>query len=303
LWKVNGNLGVNMIEIIVLSSILGLFVGSFLNVVADRLAQGRDFVRGRSVCDFCGAALKIGNLVPLVSFVTQKGRCSFCQTKISVYYPLSEALTGLLFGLAAHFSNFARFPGVLTGLNFIYLVAVFSVFVIILLSDLKYQVIPNQVVYFGIVFVFLTQVGSLGFWAYKYHNVLQSDVLGQYLIKTGFWWNQVSSELLAFGKNMATGLIICLVFYLLIVITRERGMGGGDMKLGLLIGLYNGFPNGFLGIFLAFTTGALVSLALMIFAKKGFGDTVPFGPFLVVGSIAAGFFGRQLLALYFGYNT
>jgi len=290
-----------MLLIIVFSLILGLFIGSFLNVVADRLCQGRGFLKGRSVCDSCGKELKPAHLVPVLSYVFLKGKCAYCKQKMSLFYPFSELLTAIFFGIAAYSSSFASSPALLTGLRFAYLTVVFSVFAVIILSDLKYQIIPNQVVYFGIIFVFLVQVGSLGFWAYKYHNMLANDILGSYMLKDGFWWTNVLREIKSFGYNIGAGLGICLFFYLLVVLTKERGMGGGDVKLGLLIGLFNGFPNGIIAILLGFISGSLVSLFLILSTKKGLKDVVPFGPFLILGSVLSLLYGDWIFTRYISF--
>ncbi|PIS22038.1 hypothetical protein COT50_04095 [candidate division WWE3 bacterium CG08_land_8_20_14_0_20_41_10] len=290
-----------MLLIVVLSCILGLFIGSFLNVVADRLCQEKNPFKGRSACDACGKTLKPWHMIPILSYILLKGKCAYCQQKMSLYYPFSELLTAVFFGVASYFSNFAVSPTLLTGLRFAYLAIVFSVFAIIFLSDLKYQIIPNQVVYFGIIFVFLVQVGSLGYWAYKYHNMLQSDALGSYLLKGNFYKDSVMREVKSFGYNVGAGLGICLFFYLLVVLTRERGMGGGDVKLGLLIGLFNGFPNGIIAIFLGFISGLLVSVFLILSTKKGLKDVVPFGPFLILGSVLSLLYGDAIFTRYISF--
>ncbi len=281
--------------------IFGLVIGSFLNVVADRLCQERDPFTGRSACDACGKTLKPHHMLPVVSYLVLGGRCAYCRQKLSFYYPFSELLTGAFFVLAAYLSRFALSPTLLTGLQLGYFIIIFSVFVIIFLSDLKYQIIPNEVVYFGTIFVFLVQVGSLGYWVYKYRAMLQSDVLGSYLLQGDFFKDNVLREVKVVGYNVASGLGICLFFYLLVVLTRGRGMGGGDVKLGLLIGIFNGFPNGAIALFLAFITGSVVSLGLILFSKKGLKDVVPFGPFLILGSVLSLLYGDAIFTRYISF--
>jgi len=230
-----------------------------------------------------------------------KGRCAYCRQKLSLYYPFSELLTGLFFAFAAYFSRFAISPSLHTALQFGYFVVVFSVFAVIFLSDLKYQIIPDEVVYFGIIFVFFAQVGALGYWAYKYHAMLQSDTLGQYLLQGDFFKVNIMREVKSFGYNIASGLGICLFFYLMVVGTRGRGMGGGDVKLGLLIGLFNGFPNGVIAVFLAFIIGSVASLGLMALSKKGLKDVVPFGPFLILGSVLSLMYGDWIFTRYISF--
>ena len=85
--------------------IFGLFVGSFLNLVSDRILNGEKIVNDRSKCDHCRVVLQPKNLIPVISYVLQKGRCAECKTKLSLYYPISEVLTGLLFLYAAYLSG------------------------------------------------------------------------------------------------------------------------------------------------------------------------------------------------------
>lgn len=98
--------------------------------------------------------------------------------------------------------------------------------------------------------------------------------------------------------SLLTGLLIGAFFYSLIIITRGKGMGGGDVKLGAFIGLMLGFPQAIAAIILSFLTGAIFSIALLITGKKHFGQTIPFGPFLVLGSLIMLFWGNQIIAWY-----
>lgn len=105
------------------------------------------------------------------------------------------------------------------------------------------------------------------------------------------------------AANVLTALGIAGFFYALILITRGKGMGGGDVKLGGFIGLGLGFPNGILAVVLSFFLGALISLGLIFLGKKKFGQTVPFGPFLVIGSLIALFWGKQIIDWYLQLGT
>ena len=101
-----------------------------------------------------------------------------------------------------------------------------------------------------------------------------------------------------FADNILTALGIAGFFYALILVTRGKGMGGGDVKLGGFIGLGLGFPNGIVAIFLAFLLGAAFSIAALILRKKRLGQHIPFGPFLVLGSLIALFWGKQIIDWY-----
>lgn len=265
----------------------GTFIGSFLNLVSDRIINGEPILFGRSHCDFCKKPLKPKNLVPIFSFLVQKGKCAFCGKKLSTFYLVSEILTGLALALAAYYS------GILNGFSFrefwdfLLLSLVFCFYLIIFLSDLKYYLIPDLVVYMGIATTVIFVVGGYAMDLYSYYQRLSSDPVGKYLIKVGFWNNELRYFLQSLGMTFASALAIALFFLLLVWITKERGMGAGDIKLGFFIGIFNGFPGNFIAIFLGFIFGALLSLFLIIFKRKTLKDSVPFGPFLIAGSIVS----------------
>ncbi|MBP8961215.1 prepilin peptidase, partial [Patescibacteria group bacterium] len=117
--------------------LFGLFVGSFLNVVADRSCRGEGFLSGRSYCEFCKTVLKVADLVPVFSFLASFGVCRYCKKKLSIAYPLSEVLTGLMFVLALSLSNYAVAPSAATLGKLVFLLVIFSSYIIIFLADLK----------------------------------------------------------------------------------------------------------------------------------------------------------------------
>jgi leader peptidase (prepilin peptidase) / N-methyltransferase len=278
--------------------IAGTFFGSFFNLISDRLIKGDKIIFGRSKCDFCKKPLGFKNLIPIISFIIQKAKCSFCKRKISFYYPFSEALTGFSFVLAGYISNFAKasiFPNFLL---FLYYVIIFCFFIIMFLTDLKYCLIPDVVVIPAIVFVLLSNIVYRIYEIRSLYQRLSVDNFGVYLIKAGYWTNQLNYALKDFGYLILTSILIALFFLFLVWITKGRGMGLGDVKLGLLIGLINGFPLNILAIFLGFFIGAIYSTVLMALKKKTLKDTVAFGPFLITGSIIALVYGSNLLNWY-----
>ncbi|OGC49764.1 hypothetical protein A2716_00160 [candidate division WWE3 bacterium RIFCSPHIGHO2_01_FULL_40_23] len=276
----------------------GLFIGSFLNLVSDRLEKGGDVLFGRSACDFCKTELSWRELIPIVTFLLQKGKCAKCGKKLSLYHPFSELMTGLVF---LSFAYFVKLPLNLTlltwGLFFFYIV-LFSFFLIIFLSDLKFMIIPDKVVIPAIVFSTLSVLGSVAFYSYDLYKQLSSSEFGVYLIKAGFLKFHALLVLRNAGMSFAGAFGISLFFLLLIFLTKGRGMGGGDVKLGFLIGLVNGFPLSVVAIFLGFLIGAMYSLLLVLFKKKSLKGTIPFGPFLIIGSYLTVFFGNFLFEWY-----
>ncbi len=282
----------------VLIFILGLFVGSFLNLVSDRLEKGGSIWLGRSSCDFCNRKLAPKELVPLVSFFMQGGKCVNCKKKISLYYPASEILTASVFLAVSWWLKVFTSFDISRVIIFVVFIIISSILIVIFLSDLKYMIVPDKVVIPGIIFVLASQVlGSL-FYSYSLYKNLNSSEFGNYLIKAGFLKSHVISYFSSVGGNVLTAFGVSLFFLFLIYITKGRGMGGGDVKLGFLIGLLNGFPNTFVSLFLSFLTGALCSFILVLIKKKRLKDAIPFGPFLIIGSFITLIFGSTIVDWY-----
>ncbi|HOM77910.1 MAG TPA: prepilin peptidase [bacterium] len=251
--------------------LFGLFVGSFLNVVADRSCRGEGFLSGRSYCEFCKTVLKVADLVPVFSFLASFGVCRYCKRKLSIVYPLSEVLTGLMFVLALSLSNYATAPSVGTFGKLIFLLLVFSAYIAIFLADFKYQLIPNIVVIPATVFVGVIKLLS-------------------------FFVN--SGGLADFGVNLLTAFLLAGFFWILHLVTKGKGMGFGDVRLALLIGLFHNFPQNIVAIFGSFVIGAVFSLLLMLFGRAGMKTKIAFGPFMVISSVLTLVFGRDIVAWY-----
>ncbi|HLB51976.1 hypothetical protein A3F07_03330 [candidate division WWE3 bacterium RIFCSPHIGHO2_12_FULL_38_15] len=278
---------------------VGAIFGSFLNLVSDRLPFEKPFLKGRSKCESCSKLLSPKELVPLLSYIFIKGKCLSCKTKLSHIYFISELFTGLGFiGIAYWTKLFDNFS-IENILNFLYLSAIYCFYVTLFLTDLKFRLVPNKIVYTGIVFVILFQLAVSVFNLMVLRSGLLSDTFGVYLYKAGYFDNQVLYLLRDFGFNIVSSFAISLFFLFLIFITKGRGMGGGDVTLGFLIGMVNGFPNNILAIFLGFIIGAVVSVVLVLIKIKTIKDTIPFGPFLILGSIVAYVYGTAVLDWYF----
>jgi len=256
--------------------IFGLFVGSFLNVLIDRLPKGKSIIKGRSYCDKCKKILKWYDLIPLLSFISLKGRCRYCKAKLSFYYPLVELTTGLMFAITASFvlnsfefpiSNFqflinSQFLNFQLLMSLIYYLFIISSLIVIFFADLKYGIIPDKIV-FPAIFV------------------------------SAFYLLTMNYQLLTINFLSAVGA--SLFFLILFLITKGKGMGFGDVKFAFLMGLILGFPNIVVGLYAAFLTGAIVGCILILWQKKRIrGTSIPFGPFLVIGSLTAIFFGDVL---------
>lgn len=265
--------------LLLLLFVLGISVGSFLNVLIDRIPREESFLKGRSYCEKCKKELSFFDLIPLLSFVMLKGKCRYCHSPISFYYPLVEVTTGVLFVLtflniesrimnqAFLTPNFSLLTSISQLSSFIYQLVIFSSLIVIFFTDLKYGIIPDKILFPAIIIVFLFIISqSL--------SILISNLLS------------------AFGAF--------LFFFLLFLVTKGKGMGFGDVKYVFFMGLFLGFPKVAIGLYISFLTGAFISLILIVLRKKRFkGSTVPFGPFLVFGTVIAFFLGDAIWKIIF----
>jgi len=237
----------------ILIFILGLSVGSFLNVVICRLKTKETIIFNRSYCPKCRVILKWYDLIPVLSFLLQRRRCRYCKKKISWQYPVVEISTGLLFCLIFNLQ--------FTIFNLIYYFIIISFLIIIFVYDLKHYIIPNRIVYPGIIISLL----YLLFIAY--------DSLFLYLL----------------SAFIASGFFLALV-----LVSKGKWMGLGDVKLAFLMGLILGWPSILLALFLSFLSGAVIGVGLIVFGKKGFKSQIPFGPFLAGSTILIMFYNLHL---------
>jgi len=235
--------------------ILGAIVGSFLNVLGLRWNSGMS-IGGRSFCVVCRKKLHWWELIPMVSFIGLRGRCSECKTKISWQYPLVELWTGLIF-----VSLFFVF-----GFTVYYLLStiIFCIYVVITIYDLRHKIIPDTLSYSAIILAIIYRI-------YTSYSLLPTSpsVLLDWLAGPGLF--------LFFGA---------IWFF-----SRGRAMGFGDAKLALSVGLILGAPQGLSALALAFWIGAVVSLVMMLYFRLFKGEKkltmkseIPFAPFIILGA-------------------
>ncbi len=249
----------------------GLIVGSFLNCVIYRLEKEESFLKGRSYCPYCKHGLSWKDLVPLLSFLILKGKCRYCQKQISWQYPLVEISTALLFLSIFNFQFFLLRQGFggQAIFNFIYYLIISSFLIIIFVYDLKHYIIPDGVVYSAII---VALIFNLQF--------------------------SISNEFSIFKLTILSAFGAAAFFLLIVLISRGRWMGVGDIKLAALMGLFLGWPNILVALFLAFFIGAVIGTGLIMSGKKTLKSEVPFGPFLITGTFLALFFGQDFLNWY-----
>jgi len=267
--------------------IIGLAAGSFLNVVEYRSAYGGPISKGRSICPRCKKVLKWYELVPVLSFVFQTGKCRKCKEKISWQYPLIELLTAGIFVLIWQFylknqifQNRIMFI-IFTALSF----CLAANLIVIFLYDLKYLEIPMSFLIWGIVFSLAAVAVRDINWALSTNNVWQQGLLKVFLHS-------------AFFSGMLGALAAGGFFFALVAISRERWMGQGDIYIGAIIGMFLGWPWILEALIMAFVFGALVGIILMVLKRKKLSAKIAFGPFLVFGYFVALLWGQQIFAWY-----
>jgi len=252
--------------IIIFVFIFGLIVGSFLNVVIYRYHTGK-IINGRSICFSCGKTLKWYELIPVLSFLFLRGKCSVCKSKISWQYPIVEIITGILFLGAFFLSPVNRYL-------FVYLCVQFSLLIVISVYDIHHKIIPDTFVYIFAVLAF-AQVLILSFLFTNNYDfsVLLWDILAgpfYFLLFAGLWY-----------------------------FSRGKWLGFGDAKLALGIGWFLGFSNAYISIIFAVWAGAIIGIGLICYTKLlcfaadkkiTLKSEIPFGPFLMFGFLITLFF-------------
>jgi leader peptidase (prepilin peptidase)/N-methyltransferase len=241
--------------------LLGLLIGSFLNVVIFRVPRGESIVTPGSHCPACGHVLRAWELIPVISFLIQKGQCRNCQAPISWRYPIVELLTGTLFLITATLSLRIETHPARLFLNLVFV----AVLVALSFIDLDTFRLPDVLTL----------------------PLLGVGILGAFLIPgTPSGWESVLSALGAGG-----------VFWV-IAWVYPQGMGLGDVKLVAAMGAFLGFPSIFLAVFLGSFGGAFLGILLILVGRKRFRQQIPFGPYLALGAILTLFWGTQILDWY-----
>lgn len=239
--------------------VLGLCIGSFVNVLIDRLSKGMGVVLKRSFCAHCNTTLSPLELIPLISYISLGGKCKKCKKNIPSRLFYVELFMGFTFAALSYLIvNYF-----ISAETFLLVLILAPVFTAIFFADLIYGIIPDQllVVIVVVVVAFLLIVSP---------NVL-------------------------LARSIA-GVSTSALFLFLFLITRGRGMGFGDVKLSFALGLLLGFSKIIVCLYLSFLSGALVSIILVMVKKKSFkGGSIPFGPFLIFSSVISYFWGDQII--------
>ena len=245
--------------------LLGLVIGSFLNVCIYRIPRNLSIVSPRSRCTACGHELAWYENLPVVSYVVLRGKCRSCGAPFSVMYPLVELTTAAVFEAGYWWYG----PTPLLAVRLLFACAMIVLFVI----DLQHKILPNEITLPGIV------VG-----------LVLSGI-------TGPGW---SSSLIGIAVGAGTLFAIAEVYYR---IRGEEGLGMGDVKMLAMIGAFLGWKMVLLTLVLSSISGSIVGVAILLVKKESLKYALPFGTFLAIGALISAVAGDALLMWYFGFYS
>jgi leader peptidase (prepilin peptidase) / N-methyltransferase len=247
----------------IFSFLLGLSLGSFLNVCIHRIPLKQSILHPPSSCPHCGERIRFYDNIPLLSFLFLMGKCRHCRHPISLRYPIVESLIALLslflfttYGISFQYLLLLLFAGTLVTISFI---------------DLDHRIIPDV----------LSLPGVAAGWAVS-------------LFPWSVYWLDSLIGTLAGGGSL---YLVAIAYER---ITGREGMGGGDIKLLAMIGAWMGWQALPLIVLVASLTGAVIGMVFILCAGEGYRFRIPFGPFLSLGTLLYLFFGRDLTRWYFG---
>jgi leader peptidase (prepilin peptidase) / N-methyltransferase len=236
--------------------LIGLLLGSFFNVVGLRVPKGESIVKPRSHCPSCKRTLTAWELVPVVSYVVQGGKCRGCGVRISPLYPFVELFTAILFTISLLVVGWSK--------ELVVSWTLISLLMIIFVSDIRYMIIPDKVLlFFAVIFI-----------------------IERIFVPLLPWWDSL------------VGAVVGFSLLLLIAVLSKGGMGGGDIKLFALLGFVLGWKMVLLAFFLSTLYGTVFGMIGMVLGKVRRGEPMPFGPYIVFGTLTAYFFGQSILEWY-----
>ena len=238
--------------------ILGLIIGSFLNVCIYRIPREESISYPPSHCTNCGYNLKTLDLVPVISYIFLKGRCRSCKDNISISYPLIEILNGVLYIII--FKSYGL------SLKSVFFTLFTSLLIVISLIDFDTKEVYTKTTIFG-------------------------AILGIVYIFIGYFYGDIN-----YIDNLLGGLVGFLIIFSIVKIT--GGMGEGDYEISAICGLFLGVKGIVVGLFLAIVLGGIYGIMLLIFKFKDRKDEIAFGPFIAIGTIISMLYMQQILDFY-----
>jgi prepilin signal peptidase PulO-like enzyme (type II secretory pathway) len=280
--------------------VFGLVIGSFLNALIWRMHVKKNIIE-RSCCPKCKHILGIKDLIPLFSFFWQKGKCRYCQKKISWQYPIVELVTGIFFIFVflinfktvslGEFQNFQWIQQVhynFSVLNFQTIFNGFNIFT----TNFQFSILTLRDLFFVSVLVIIFV------YDLKYGFILDKVTLPAILVGLilnlilGITWQNL---ILAAGIGGGFFLVQFLI-------SKGRWIGGGDIRMGALMGVFLGWPQILVALFFSYILGAIIGVGLIFLKKKTWKSEIPFGVFLAIGAIISLFFGEQIITSYLSFS-
>ena len=268
-------------------AVLGLIIGSFLNVCIYRIPLGKSVVFPGSGCPHCGQSIRFYDNIPVLSYLLLRGKCRFCKEPISIQYPIVELLTALAFYACGRMWSFES-P---TFVNSLFL----SVIIILIFTDYHHQILPNILTIPGIVAgIFLST-----FQKHEFYYDLLSMRLASLLFPAHYqtalpWIGSVIGAIIAGGVL----LVVSIAYELL---RKKQGLGLGDVKMMAMVGAFLGWPLAWLTIFAGSLLGSLLGILGMIFRNMNLQTKLAFGVFLGLGTAFSLFKGPSFLHWYLNF--
>ncbi|MGL5348866.1 MAG: prepilin peptidase [Peptostreptococcaceae bacterium] len=248
----------------IVSFIMGITFGSFFNVCIYRIPEKLSISNPPSHCYNCNTRLKPMDLVPILSWTLLRGKCRYCGQKISSRYALVELLTGILFATVYIYFGYS-----FTTIYYMFLV---SLLIIITFIDLDHYIIPDGLIIIGSIVATVVNITPYGVG-------IKEGLLGALICGGG----------------------VLLAIYLIELLIKKEAMGGGDIKLYAMLGLFLGIKLGLLVVLLSIYVGAIYGVVLITYSKikkKEFSSMIPFGPFISIAGVISMLYGNQIIDAY-----
>lgn len=270
---------------------LGLFLGSLVNNIAYRLVRKENFIFGPSKCDNCQKKLNWYELIPIFSYLIQKGKCRKCKDIISFRYPLSELTTGLFTYKIAEKTLILSNFNLANFIFFLYFLIITSIAFILALYDLETFYIEEKTIYFSI-FIWLIFLFIFNYFSFNLPQVNFTSNFNYLVYLPQFSIKDYALNKLYFAYLFALGVII------IFILTLGKGIGLGDAKFLFVLGLYFNFGDLLFSLLITILIGGIFSIILFLKNRK-FKQLVPFGPFIFIGLFLTIMVGDLLSQVFF----
>jgi leader peptidase (prepilin peptidase)/N-methyltransferase len=247
----------------VIAAFFGLFIGSFLNVCIYRIPRDLSIVWPGSKCPGCDTPIRAYDNMPVLSWIILLGKCRKCGQKISIRYPVVEALTGIISTVFFHKYGLT--------LQFFIYYAFACALIVVTYIDLDFQIIPDRI--------------SLG-----------GIVVGLVCV----YWLPVSYKDSLIGMALGGGILL-IIIYGYYFLTGKQGMGGGDVKLLAMIGVFTGWQGVMFTLFASSLIGSVIGIAWVYLNRRDMKAAIPFGPFLSIGALIYLLWGPPMIGWYFEF--